>query len=75
MASDGNNEVFSSGLTAFKNVVIETPIPAFGTKVISVISVVTPVLLALIVTRPANAVHTLTFPYSVNITFSGSEPS
>ena len=54
---------------------IETPIPAFGTKVISVISVVTPVLLALIVPRPANAVPTLTFPYSVSITFSGSDPS
>ena len=42
---------------------IETPIPAFGTKVISV--TLSDVLLPLIVPRPANAVPTLTFPNSV----------
>ena len=63
MAPDGSNSVFSSTLNEFKNVVIETPIPAFGTNVISV--TLSDVLLPLIVPRPANAVPTLTLPYSV----------
>ena len=65
----GNNSVFSSTLRELRNVVIETPIPAFGTKVISVML---PVLLPLIVPRPANAVPTYTLPNSVSLTLSSS---
>ena len=54
------------------NVGIATPVDG---HVNSVISSSAPVLLALIVPNPANAVPTFTFPYSVNIIFSGSDPS
>ena len=42
---------------------METPIPAFGTNVISV--TLSEVLLPLIVPKPANAVPTFTLPNSV----------
>ena len=70
VAPEGSNPVFSSTLNEFKNVVIETPIPAFGTKVISV--TLSDVLLPLIVPRPAKAVPTFTLPNSVRYTLSSS---
>ena len=70
MAPAGSNSESSSTLNEFKKVVIETPIPAFGTNVNSVIL---PVLLPLIVPRPAKAVPTFTLPNSVRYTLSSSD--